>query len=150
MWKGRRRLAELPARLAEPERRKLVGLCGRFGSDSDQERATAAAIADKFVKARGGWDKVICPPANDTDAASAFHASDDEDCVANYPGIIAGQMLLMGIWSAWERSFLEDMSRRGSCADRINWRPLSDKQAVILRRLWRRWKQMQEAQHAGI
>lgn len=50
--------------LSSAERDKLVGLLGLLGSDFDGERATAAAMASRFIRERRlTWDDVIGTPA---------------------------------------------------------------------------------------
>jgi hypothetical protein len=45
-------------------RERLVHLCGKFGSDNENERASAASLADRFVHAHGlTWGDVIAAPA---------------------------------------------------------------------------------------
>ena len=42
---------------------KLAKLCGKFGSDHDGERATAAAKADQLIRSHGlRWSDVIALP----------------------------------------------------------------------------------------
>lgn len=49
-----------PALLDPTIAERLAKLCGRFGSDFDNERAIAARKADKLVRANGlTWDQII-------------------------------------------------------------------------------------------
>lgn len=46
--------------LSASERAKLVGILRRLGSDYGGERAAAALLADRMLRAKGlGWDEVI-------------------------------------------------------------------------------------------
>jgi hypothetical protein len=49
--------------LSPDDRRKLVAVLNLLSSDVLGERATAAATATRFIKARGlGWDEIVVLP----------------------------------------------------------------------------------------
>lgn len=84
---------------------KLAKICGLFGSDSDGERASAAALADKVLKASGlSWAEVLGPP----------HSIEWQIGVA-----LAGRDVL----TMWERGFVYSVNGK---------RDLSPKQRDLL------------------
>ena len=69
--------ADSAARLPLAERRRLVGILARLGSDFDGERAAAALLATRLLRDRGlSWDQLLpsldAPPAGPPGAASAI------------------------------------------------------------------------------
>ena len=56
----------MAASLTPAERTKLVGILARLGSDFDGERAAAALLANRMVKAKGlSWADLIGEPSKD-------------------------------------------------------------------------------------
>jgi hypothetical protein len=88
---------------------RLAKLCGMFGSAHDGERASAAAMADKLVRAQGlTWPQVLSPRSHNADELVGL-------CLANLTAL-----------TRWERGFIYS----------INGRPnLSEKQLALLERL---------------
>jgi hypothetical protein len=108
--------------LAPPELRKLVQICAMLSSPYDGERANAAALADKLVKAHGlTWADVLHAeppvPVVIQPTAPRYWRQCAEGVLFEHPGAL----------SEWETGFLQDILQRG--------RALSDKQQVILRRV---------------
>lgn len=97
--------------LSPSERRKLVAILGMMGSDHDGERAAAAALASRIVRAAGlGWDDLIstapapqqqAPGGARDGAGSRWQDSDD----------IAVCLKWLGHLNAWECSFVTDLRR---------------------------------------
>jgi hypothetical protein len=74
---------------------RLVKLCGMFGSDHDGERASAAALADKLVRAQGlTWSEVIAPMPRSIEEQIDFVLSHEE------------------VLSDWEWGFLKGIKGR--------------------------------------
>jgi len=89
---------------------KLARICGMFGSDHDGERASAAAMADKIVRAHGlSWFDVISPQLSVSDSTVAEK--------------IAFALANIGALSMWERGFLYSVNGK---------RKLSPKQLAVL------------------
>lgn len=96
------------SKLEPAELDRLAKLCGLFSSDHAGERASAAAMADRFLRDRGlRWPDVFGAPiaANDPrDAADLF---------ATWPGgwrNACSFVLRHGCLSNWERAFAEKIS----------------------------------------
>jgi hypothetical protein len=89
---------------------KLARICGLFGSEHDGERASAAAKADKLVRAQGlTWFDVISPNPN---AAPVSLREQIRFALAH-----------VDLLSRWEHGFLLGIRKR---------RNLSDRQAAVL------------------
>jgi hypothetical protein len=112
---------------------RLAKLCGMFGSAYDGERATAAAMADRELRAAGlTWEQLVeaaqrglaAPSATRTPGATAANGGRTAPVVE---WLCQHQHLL----SSWERGFVEDLRER--------WRgPLTAKQSEKLRDIERR------------
>ena len=84
---------------------KLARICGLFGSDHDGERASAAAMADKIVRARGlTWSDVLTSVQPRT------------------PNTIRDKIRLaqshMDLLSLWERGFIYGVERKAKLSDK--------------------------------
>lgn len=98
--------------LSSAERDRLIRLLGLLGSDFDGERATAAAMASRFIRERRlTWADVIGakPPAFPEpqrptwrEAATPTDASNDLDLVLRN----------LGALSPWEQQFMRSVSGR--------------------------------------
>jgi len=90
---------------------KLAKLCGLFGSDHDGERASAAAMADKIIKANGlSWFDVIRPRPLAT------------------AGKIRFALGYIDVLSRWEHGFLLGIRHK---ADRLSDRQLATLDAIV-------------------
>ncbi len=85
---------------------RLAKLCGMFGSDHDGERASAAAMADRLIRARGlTWPELIAP-------GSFTHEEQIGMAMANLDAL-----------TQWEQGFIRSINGR---------RNLSPKQLNLL------------------
>jgi hypothetical protein len=96
---------------------RLARICGMFGSDHDGERASAAAMADKLIRAHGlTWPDVI------SSSWSTYNTTTIEEqigfALANLPAL-----------SMWERGFIYSVNGKHD---------LSPKQQAVLDRLERK------------
>ena len=103
-------------RLPPTERRRLVGILGRLGSDHDGERAAAGLLATRLLRDRGlSWDEILpgpdAPPAGPPGAADAL--ADLDLCRRHWNDL-----------NSWMRSFVIGVSDRQ--------RPLSGPQRAKL------------------
>ena|SRR5687767_15796017 len=105
------------------KRTRLVRLCGMLGSDFDGERANAGRMANDIVRGLGlTWDQVIAASGQ----AEQPRQERREKPPRTPPEVARFCLSSRGVWTEWERKFLNDMLERYR---------LSDKQAQILSEL---------------
>lgn len=113
--------------LAPAEIERLQKLCGLFSSHHAPERASAAAMADRFLRERGlRWPDVLGAPAT-----GAAPTPGDDDPLDRWPGGWRGAAVFCvrhaDLLTGWEASFADCVA---------GWRgQVSEKQRDVLRRL---------------
>jgi hypothetical protein len=108
--------------LTVAELRKLAGICARFGSPFDGERANAAALADRLVRDRGAtWTDVLHAeppvPVVIQPQAPRYWRQCAEELLFEHSSAV----------TEWEQGCLQSILQKGDA--------LSHKQEVILRRI---------------
>jgi hypothetical protein len=128
-----------PKMLDDDTAAKLAKICGMFGSEHEGERATAAAMADHFVRSRGlTWPQVIGktplivkvpdPPA----WTPAPEPNDAELSAIEIEAILEAASYSDYMLSDWERSFVYSVAGRRH--------RLSQKQINIIARIGKKLK----------
>ncbi len=85
---------------------RLAKLCGLFGSDHDGERATAAAMADRLIRAAGlTWADVIAPRA----APAPALAAPREAASGDWRAVATACRQRHDLLTAWESKFLASL-----------------------------------------
>ena len=96
------------------ERRKLVGILGRLGSDHDGERAAAGLLASRLLRSAGlTWAQLLDPPALERKLPE----------LGTWRQTAARCLEQAGSLRAWEVGFLRDLP---------GFRRLSVKQRCVL------------------
>ena len=101
--------------MTSAERRKLIGVLGRLGSDHDGERAAAGLLASRMLKSAGvTWDELL--------TAGAYFAA-PRSSPSGWRGDLAVCQRHRSFLRPWEQDFV------GSVATRAT---LSQKQRFVL------------------
>jgi hypothetical protein len=88
---------------------RLAKICGRFGSDFKGERANAALLATRTLKAAGvTWDDVF----SRSEQALPSHAKPTS--AARHIGYVKWALGFPQFLTSWETGFLRDLARRRS------------------------------------
>src|SRR4051794_32144841 len=100
--------------LTEQDARMLAKILGRLGSDFDGERATAGAIASRFIRSRKlSWDDVLAIGGS-TGSQHCHHAQSPRPTRSNWHPL-ARACLEIGedspLVTQWETDFLENILR---------------------------------------
>ena len=108
---------------------RFIKVCGMLASDHEGERASAAMLASRMLRAAGmTWEDALSPPAPQSEAPESPAPPDWKDALADV--VDAATDDDFGTLTDWESGFIEDMLEYP--------REPSFKQWQVIRRLMRK------------